>query len=277
MDIRLIVLGSGQDGGTPQFGTPDGVGRDRCASSVAVVASDGLVLLFDASPDIRAQSQRLPRRDPGTEPVDAVFITHAHMGHYAGLLHFGKEAAATHGVPLFAPKSVIAFLDTNEPWATLFSEGHFDPVALNTATASVGGIDVQAIPVPHRSEHSSACGFSVSVEGEPWLLYTPDIDSWDMWPDAEAELTRHRVSLIDAAFSDPNELPLRPMSEVRHPMVPDTIDRFAHIATQRRLVLTHINHTNALGDPDSAIAKQAIACGFEIAFDGMEIVHGGPE
>ena len=118
------MLGSGQDGGSPQFGSPAGVGRPRTASSIAVIGSDGLVLLFDATPDIRVQSLQLPTRKTSEGPVDAVFITHAHMGHYAGLLHFGKEAAATSSVPLFAPDSVIAYLESNQPWATLFSDAH---------------------------------------------------------------------------------------------------------------------------------------------------------
>ncbi|MGI9586307.1 MAG: MBL fold metallo-hydrolase [Acidimicrobiia bacterium] len=274
MDIRLIVLGSGQDGGTPQFGSPGAVGSDRSASSVALVVSDGPVLLFDASPDIRSQARLLPTRGPDDQPVDAVFVTHAHMGHYAGLLHFGKEAAATSNIPLFAPDSVVTFLEANEPWATLFNDGHLESFPLDHGTATVEDIEVQAIPVPHRPDFSSTCAFTVSVQGDPWILYVPDIDSWDLWPEASTELARHPVCLIDATFSDQAELPRRDFSDFPHPLVWDTINRFAEIATTTRLILTHINHSNALGDPDSAIALQAKSRGFEVAVDGMEIVHG---
>lgn len=273
MGIRLIVLGSGQDGGSPQFGTTRGVGRPRTASSIAVLDSDGLVLLFDATPDIRAQSLLLPTRESTEGPVDAVFITHAHMGHYAGLVHFGTEAAATPDIPLFAPDSVIAFLESNQPWAALFSNGYLDPIPMDESTATIGDIIVEAIPVPHRAEFSATCGFSISVEGEPWSLYLPDIDSWDAWPAAEEELARHRVCLIDASFSTAKELATRDIADIPHPLVPDTIARFAHLTPNTRIILTHMNHTNPAADPDSTIASHARAEGVEIAYDGMVVRH----
>lgn len=273
MGIRLIVLGSGQDGGSPQFGSTRDVGRTRTASSVAVLGSDDLVLLFDATPDIRVQSLMLPPRQESQGPVDAVFITHAHMGHYAGLVHFGKEAAATPDIPLFAPDSVIAFLESNQPWATLFSNAYLDPIPIDESTATIGEISVEAIPVPHRAEFSGTCAYSISVNDEPWVLYLPDIDSWGAWPDAEEELARHRVCLVDAAFSSPDELSTRDLADIPHPLVPDTVARFAHLTPKTRVVLTHMNHTNPAADPNSAVALNATAAGLEIAYDGMVISH----
>ena len=59
--------------------------------------------LFDATPDIREQLYELHQSAPDGEYVlDGVFLTHAHMGHYTGLMHFGRESAGTHGVPVYA-------------------------------------------------------------------------------------------------------------------------------------------------------------------------------
>ena len=112
MRTSFIILGSGQDGGSPQVGRPSSVSRPRCASSVAVISSEGAVVLLDASPDLRAQSQTLLTSDlyPANRDsfVDGVCITHAHMGHYAGLLHFGTEAAAQYGLPLLGTARFLA-------------------------------------------------------------------------------------------------------------------------------------------------------------------------
>ena len=272
MAHSLIVLGSGQDGGTPQLGSRSGRSRDRTASSIAITSHDHAPILFDASPDIRVQYRQLCDHAGGTPTFDGVFITHGHMGHYAGLVHFGKEAANTEHLPLFAPGSVLSFLSSNEPWATLFRENHLEPVSMDGAAASLGSLSVRAIPVPHRSEFTGTVAYSLSVDGQPWLLYLPDIDGWEHWSHAERFIAEHPVSLLDATFTSVGELPGRDITKIKHPLVPDTIDRFAHLTDERTIVLTHINHSNPLGDPDADITAAAIEQGFLIAYDGM-VLH----
>jgi pyrroloquinoline quinone biosynthesis protein B len=193
------------------------------------------------------------------------------MGHYAGLLHFGREGAATDGLPLFAPESVLNYLDDNEPWATLVGAGHLLPIAIDDASASLGQITVSAIPVPHRAEFTGTVGYSIAINGEPWVFYLPDIDGWDEWPEAEEVLARHQVCLIDATFSSRDELPGRDIEAIRHPFVPDTISRFRHLTHSRTMILTHINHSNPLGVADAAITAQAREGGFTVAYDGLVI------
>lgn len=279
METSLIILGSGQDGGTPQLGLPQSVSHPRLASSIAVVAKSGAVILFDASPDIRVQSHLLINSSiyPDDREVwlDGVFITHAHMGHYSGLVHFGPESSNADGVPLFATESVLSFLGTNEPWHSLFANDHLIAVPLDNSTASIDNeVSVTPIHVPHRDEFSDTVAFSVHIDGEPWLLYLPDIDGWDEWPEASEVLEEHDVALIDASFSDPSELPGRDLAAIRHPLVPDTIATFSNLAGDMRIILTHINHTNPLGDPTEAITRLALEADFEIAHDGMIVTRG---
>ena len=274
MTHTLLILGSGQDGGSPQVGSDPLPGVARSASSVAVISGDGSVLLFDASPDLRMQ-YRLLREHRGSPPtLDGVFITHGHMGHYAGLLHFGKEAASTHELPLFAPQTFLDFLDDNEPWASLVSGGYVLPIPIDDATATIGDISVTAIPVPHRAEFTGTVGYSIAVDGDPWILYLPDIDGWDEWPNAEEVIASHQVSLLDATFTSVDELPGRDIAAIKHPLVPDTITRFSHLTGARTIVLTHINHSNPLGVADAEITNRAHELGFTIAFDGLVIEHG---
>ncbi len=239
-----------------------------------MIAASGAVVLLDASPDIRVQSQMLlksPRYPAGRDSlVDSVFITHAHMGHYAGLLHFGKEAAAAENTPLFATDRFLTFMKGNEPWATLFDSGHLDASPINGVKATIDTeIVINAIPVPHRDEFSDTVAFSVGVNGDPWALYLPDIDDWPSWPDAEREIARHDVVLLDATFSGRDELGGRDLGSLGHPLVADTIERFAHLTENTRIVLTHMNHSNPLGDPSAAITHQALDAGFTTAHDGF--------
>jgi pyrroloquinoline quinone biosynthesis protein B len=279
MSTSFIILGSGQDGGSPQVGQPSSVSRARSASSLAVIGSTGSVILLDASPDIRLQSYALlgsslyPNGRDGF--LDGVFITHAHMGHYSGLLHFGKEAAAEHHLPLFGTERFLSFVAANEPWAELLREGHLDPIGIDGVDAVIdGALKVSAIAVPHRDEHSDTVAFSVSVQGRPWLLYLPDIDDWTSWNSPEEEIARHDVALLDATFSSTAELPGRDILAIRHPLVPDTIERFGHLTSQTRIVLTHINHSNPLGDPGASITMEAESAGFSIAYDGFTLSTG---
>lgn len=274
MTYSLLILGSGQDGGSPQVGTAASPGLARSASSIAVLSDDGTVLLFDVSPDIRLQYQRLVAHCGHAPPLDGVFVTHGHMGHYAGLVHFGKEAASVHGLPLFAPESVLEFFEENEPWASLFAGEHLVPVATNDATAMIGGITVSAIPVPHRGEFTATVGYSIAIDGVPWVFYVPDIDGWDEWPEAAEVFSRHEVCLLDATFSSPDELPGRDIAAIKHPLITDTITRFNHLTNDHTMILTHINHSNPLGDPDAAITAEACDLGFLIAYDGLVIDHG---
>lgn len=277
VDISLVVLGSGQDGGAPQFGSHRAAAGTRTASSIAVIIDRNSVLLFDATPDLRQQYRALENLlDPrdARSPVDAVFVTHAHMGHYGGLMHFGKEATATHMTPLHAPASVLEFLDANEPWATLLRSEHLVGHATDDSDVSYGPITVHAIPVPHRADFSTTVAYSIHVEGRPWVLYLPDIDGWDRWPEAVDVIGAHPINLLDATFGDAGEVPGRPIEEIPHPIVTDTIERFADLGAERRIVLTHLNHTNQLGVIGSPIRSESEAAGFEVAFDGMRIEYG---
>ncbi|MEX1281479.1 MAG: MBL fold metallo-hydrolase [Acidimicrobiia bacterium] len=247
---RVTVLGSGQDGGLPQLGSDhphdraaaEGVVPPRTASSV-VVEVDGFAVLCDVSPDVRHQLHR---------PVDAIALTHGHMGHYAGLVHFGTEAAAIDGLAVMATPSMLGFLRANQPWAALFDEGRLVPATLK-------GVDL--VPVPHRAEFTDTV--AISVGG---VLYLPDIDDWTAWPDHRSVVADHDLALVDATFWSADEVPGRDLSALPHPLVPDTLERFADVAD--RVVLTHLNHTNPLVDPASAASEHVRSLGFRVAEDG---------
>jgi len=240
--------------------------------------SGGNLLLFDASPDIRMQHAALQpllgRRDP-RRPFDAVCITHLHMGHYVGLVHFGKEAASTQNMPLIAPQPILDFLGTHQPWRSLFENGNLLARPIDDEPVRLDDLSIRSVPIPHRAEFAPAVAYSILIEGRPWALYLPDIDSWDEWPEAEDVIESHVVSLVDATFGSRDELPGRDLAAIPHPLVTDTVERFSHLAQRRTIILTHMNHSNALADATSELAALAQDAGFAIASDGMMVDEEG--
>lgn len=274
MKHTVYILGSGQDGGLPQVGSrmaPDMAARldplaVRLGPSICVLAEDGRCLLIDVSPDIREQENRLLRvpdyaARPAGNPFEGVVLTHAHMGHYAGLVHFGREAANTRSLPLWCTARMAAFLRTQAPWEQLVSLGNISLMPLVQPFEPWPGLRLRAIPVPHRGEYTDTVGVSINDK----LLYVPDVDNWSAWPAAREEVSRHEVCLLDATFFSPEELPGRNLREISHPFITDTLAFFGDLAATRRIILTHFNHSNPVCDPGSAQARRVVAAGFEPA------------
>lgn len=260
--MRITVLGSAQDGGLPQAAAThlnddparQGVIPERTGPSL-LIEDAGQKLICDVSPDFRLQWwKRL-------EPPEAIALTHAHMGHYAGLVHFGTEAMDTREVPIHASPRMQAFLRANAPWEALYRNGNLVPAE----SQEWANHTIALISVPHRDEYSDTV--AVSIGGR--VLWVPDIDDWSAWPDADAVVGTHDVVFLDATFWSADEVPDRDLSDIPHPLVPETLDRFGHLDNRR--ILTHLNHTNPLCDPRAPENDLVHARGFETATDGFTI------
>ena len=124
------------------------------------------------------------------------------------------------------------------------------------------------LPVPHRDELGAAT-FAMRVQGpNRTLLYLPDIDGWEQWPEARPVMEEVDVALVDASFYSVDELGGRP--PVAHPLVPDTLAFWKGL--RARLVLTHLNHTNPVLDTGSPARESVLAGGAEIAANGQRFV-----
>lgn len=260
--MRITVLGSGQDGGLPQASADhpnDALAREgeipeRTAPSL-LIEDAGRRLLCDVSPDFRVQWWKR------TDPPDAIALTHGHMGHYGGLVHFGEEAMATTPIPVHASPSMLDFLSTHQPWRALFTDRHLRPAA----GPDWAGHPVELIPVPHRGTHTDTMAVSVATR----VLWLPDIDAWDLWDEADEVVSAHEVVFLDATFWSDDEIGDRAIDDIPHPLVPETLERFRHLDNHR--VLVHLNHTNPLCDPTSPEHAEVYAAGFEVAVDNFTI------
>jgi pyrroloquinoline quinone biosynthesis protein B len=212
------------------------------------VASDGRRFLIDATPD-------LPRQITGFPAIDGLVLTHGHMGHVAGLLWFGREAMATREVPVWLGERLESFLTTNEPWASLFREGHLVARRLRDGEPVPLGADltIAPLPVPHRDEWSET--YAVRVEGpRRSLLWLPDIDRFGE-EELSSLLADVDLAFLDGTFWSPEELPGRDLDEIPHPLVGDTVDLLIRIRPACEVCFVHLNHTNPLWDADSEATR----------------------
>ena len=81
-----------------------------CLAIVDTISKEQWII--DATPNIKEQLQLL-KNETGTEKIDGVLLTHAHMGHYTGLMHFGRKVMVTNKIPVFAMPKMRNFLQEN--------------------------------------------------------------------------------------------------------------------------------------------------------------------
>jgi pyrroloquinoline quinone biosynthesis protein B len=287
----ILVLGTAQDGGLPQIGCAEPCCEgarahpERARRVTSLLVADppsGQRWLLDASPDLPEQVE-LARGHPATRMVEGVrpplfegiFLTHAHMGHYAGLLDLGREAYGAHGLPVHASARMRAFLEQNGPWSLLVETGAIELRTLvpGEAVELAPGLTLTALTVPHRDEFSDTLAFIVRGPSRS-ALYLPDIDQWERWDrPLEEVLAEVDVALIDGTFYDERELPGRDRSEFPHPPIRATLERLsaAPLELRARVLFTHLNHTNPACDPASDAAQAVRRAGLGVARDGLRI------
>jgi pyrroloquinoline quinone biosynthesis protein B len=286
--VELIVLGVGQDGGAPQLGRNDDPAwadpaLQMLATSLAVVdrASDER-WLFEATPDLREQLHHLDTAFPVTESpgLAGVFLTHAHIGHYTGLMFFGHESMGAHGVPVWALPSMEAFLFSNGPWDQLVRYENISLQNMKPAEPAVfDSLRVTAFEVPHRQEYTEVAGFRI-VGPDRSALFLPDIDSWEEF-DAlgtriEDLIASVDVAYLDATFFANGEIPGRDMSGFPHPMIAHSMNRFADLSDEEKAKVhfIHFNHTNRVRLPDSDERRTVLEAGFNLAYEDERFCLG---
>jgi len=94
-------------------------------------------------------------------PFNGVFLTHAHMGHYLGLAHFGFESLNANAMPVWASARMAEYLQMNGPWSQLVRLKNIELREMQPGTpVSIGeGVTVSGFPVPHRDEYSDTLAF----------------------------------------------------------------------------------------------------------------------
>jgi len=284
---HVRVLGTMQDGGLPHPGCTcircelalrDPEAKRYVTSIALVVPGTREVFLFDATPDLGHQLVLLRDIHPAPvgrvdrSPVDGVFLTHAHIGHYLGLAYFGYEALSSSNVRVFSTPRMADFLRHNGPWSQLVD---IDNILLEEIRPGdeieIGPtVTVEAFSAPHRDEYADTLGYILRGPRRS-LVYLPDTDSWAAWSTPVADfLTDIDVALIDGTFFSADELPGRSVESIGHPLITTTMDLLGEWIGQSEteVYFTHLNHSNAALDREGAARREIESRGFEVLDEG---------
>jgi len=276
----LVILGTIQDAGSPQiacvkncckglFLNPD---NNRKVVSLGVIDSQNQnKYIFDASPDFVSQTRILKNHCGFETPEtpDGVFLTHAHIGHYTGLMYLGHEAMNANKVLVAAMPKMQLFLEQNGPWSQLVANKNIIFSTLYDQRYIPVSTTFQVTPflVPHRDEYSETVGYKIDGPNKS-ALFIPDIDKWEKWDkDIIEEISKVDYAFLDGTFYDGGEINNRDISEIPHPFIIESMEKFKDLpdSEKSKIYFIHFNHTNPVIDINSEQAQQVIKNGFNIA------------
>lgn len=279
-ETSLIVLGTIQDAGSPQigctkdcckdlFGHPD---KDRRVVSLGIIdVVNQKKYIFEATPDFAQQAKALKKYTSfsNTETPDGIFITHAHIGHYTGLMYLGKEAMNADSIPVYAMPRMKTYLEQNGPWSQLVKNKNIAVQELNDQKEIQLTADLKVIPftVPHRDEFSETVGYTITGPNKK-ALFIPDIDKWEKWSRNIIDvIAKVDYAFIDATFYDAEEINSRDISTIPHPFIIESMKLFKDLpATEKKKIyFIHFNHTNPAINKNSKQAALILKNGFNIA------------
>jgi pyrroloquinoline quinone biosynthesis protein B len=300
----LRVLGSAAGGGVPQWNcacancSAAREGRaPRRSQSCAAIGSEhgGTWTLLNCSPDIAQQIEAFAPLQPCAEgdghrdtPIACVLLTDANVDHIGGLAVLRQDGS--HSFTVRSSESVRA-LAISQPAFARFAEAphrwlcetHYAPV--NEEDPVGNRFDVRAFPVPGRmpgyagraAAADAVYAFAIRDRRSGGrLLFAPVYEAID---DALlGAIAQVDVALLDGSFYSDDELRAGGLMDKRardlgHLPVGDsggTLDRLTDIRT--RVIFTHLNNSNPMLDPTSEAARRVGERGFEIAYDGLEVV-----
>lgn len=279
----ITVLGIAQDAGFPQIGCD----KECCKAFYLgeepkkLISSLGLVdlqnqkkYIFDATPDFTQQVHDLKANHLNNgHVIDGVFLTHAHTGHYTGLMYLGFEAMSAKDIPVYTLPQMKTYLETNGPWSQLVSMKNIQIKKIKNDSTIVLDSNLKVTPflVPHRDEYSETVGYKIEGQNKS-ALFIPDINKWQLWErDIVEEVKNVDYAFIDATFFKDGEIP-RPMKDIPHPFIVETIKLFENesIETKSKIHFIHLNHTNPALKENHPLKDSILNLGFHFAKQGAK-------
>ncbi len=276
---HLIILGIAQDAGYPQINCKKTCceklwGNPEMKKSVSCIGikdpKTKKAWLIDATPDIKDQLHHL-LSDEYT--LEGIFLTHAHMGHYTGLMELGREAMGADAVPVYVMPKMKTFIETNGPWDQLVKLNNIKciPLEHNKPTILTESISIVPMQVPHRDEYSETVGYTINSTDKS-ALFIPDIDKWDKWDrDINEEIAKVDYAFLDGTFYRNGEIWGRDMSDIPHPFIQESMSYFNKLSAseKNKIYFIHLNHTNPLLDKSSEERQSFDKKRYHVAREGQ--------
>ena len=276
----VVILGVAQDGGAPHAACEksccihkwnDPTLHNKVSSIGIVDPISNEVWMIDATPDFAEQLHLLTNNN--SRDLKGIFLTHAHIGHYTGLMHLGREVMGAKNTKVSVMPKMENFLRNNGPWSQLVK---LENVSLNSLRDNKSvqlnsRLTITPFKVPHRDEFSETVGYRIDGPSKS-LVFIPDIDKWSKWHIDIIEVVENSdYSLLDGTFYDINELPGRDMSQIPHPFIIETMDLFKNSDKKNSIYFIHLNHTNPALDKNSKEYNNILDNGFNVTKRGNKL------
>ena len=229
--MKVTVLGCGSSQGVPMIGgrwgdCDPGNPRNRRRRPSIFVEWDGVNILVDTSPDLRAQAL-----DAGIDRVDAVLFTHAHADHVHGIDDLrGIWRGTGKDIDVYAENEVLDEIVSRFPYLFRGASGperNYPPFLRPRAID--GPIEIQGIAVvPFEQDHGICASTGFRFDG---FAYSTDV----------VRLSDRSLDLlagIDTWLVDCLRLNRAHPTHAHWPVTGAWLDR----VQPRRAVLTHMNH-----------------------------------
>ena len=276
----VVILGVAQDGGAPHAACEkscciqkwnDPTLHNKVSSIGIVDPISNEVWMIDATPDFAEQLHLLTNNN--SRDLKGIFLTHAHIGHYTGLMHLGREVMGAKNTKVSVMPKMENFLRNNGPWSQLVK---LENVSLNSLRDNKSvqlnsRLTITPFKVPHRDEFSETVGYRIDGPSKS-LVFIPDIDKWSKWQKDIIEVVENSdYSLLDGTFYDINELPGRDMSQIPHPFIIETMNLFKNSDKKNSIYFIHLNHTNPALDKNSKEYNNILDNGFNVTKRGNKL------
>jgi phosphoribosyl 1,2-cyclic phosphate phosphodiesterase len=254
--LKVTVLGSGTSTGVPVIGCDCAVCKstepknNRTRASVLITTAAGQNIVIDTGPDFRAQMLRAQVRD-----LEAVFYTHLHSDHCAGLddlrAFFFKSQKP---MPCYlAPRF---FEEIKSRFHYVFQETGYEgtkPQLKLRAIAegdliTVAGLECESFSAPHGN-------MATTVYRINNFAYATDFKSL---PKEVIRRWRGKIKVMVASG-------IHFRTHPSHSVVPETVALFEELGVERGII-THLSH-----EVDYATDRSKLPPAVSLAYDGMII------
>jgi pyrroloquinoline quinone biosynthesis protein B len=268
--------------------------KPRTQSSIAISGDEQDWILFNASPDIRAQLESFPALQPARSRRDtairAILLVDAQIDHTTGLLMLREHTEAW---DLYCTEAVKEDLSSGFPIFNILS--HFrgvnwHPVGTDQQEFTIPGaqgLAFTAVPLkseappysPHR--HKTVPGDNIGVRVRDTatgrnLFYAPGLGEIDA--DIERYMREADCVLVDGTLWTDDEMIRGGFSNKRGAEMGHLdqsgdggiLELLGRLQRPRK-ILIHINNTNPILNEGSAQRGLLTEAGIEVAEDGMEI------
>jgi len=277
--VEINILGTLQDGGMPHLGCTKscckgyfekGFSKKRVVSLGISDLKKNKNYLIEASPDISIQLNHFLKNK--TKNLDGIFVTHAHIGHYSGLINLGKEVSNNSKTPLYLMPKMMDFISSNGPWSQLVKLQNIELRSVYDEKEEILTENLKIIPlkVPHRDEYSETVGYKI-IGPKKKALFIPDIDKWGKWEKSITKLISEvDYAFLDGTFYDAKEINNRDISQIPHPFIIESLELFKTLkeVNRNKIYFIHLNHTNPANNNASEEYKSIISKGFNVARQG---------